>query len=579
MTVRKSVDTWFKFQVGRSDGLVSNSLLSSDGGFTFLGTASPGLSDSDAFAYRADVSVGLADFLASATGRISLYAQRREAGYSAPGLTALTDTDQYGGTFRAPLGERLRLSGKADRQVQDDGLETTAAEIDVGYALTDHWELSTGVRHDRREDDSPVVPVTQEEGHRTDAVVQAAYDSKGRWRGYGFAQATLAKTGDRDDNHRGGVGGAYRIDDRLVLDGEVSYGDDGPAAKVGARYQQSDRTSQYLSYEVSDDLAIDGVHARRGNLISGARSRLSDSSSVYLENRYQHGDSVNGLSRAMGITLTPNERWNLSASWENGKLFDRLTYAETKRRAGGARVGYGFENLQLSSAIEYRFDDAERPDGTSSKRTTWLFKNGLKFQMSPDWRLLGKFNHAFSDSSLGQFFDGGFTEAVLGAAYRPVKHDRLDALAKYTYFYNVPTTDQLGPSSIPAEFIQKSHIASLDLSYDLTANWSVGAKYAYRLGEVSLDREDRKFLDNSAHLFILRTDLRLWKHWEGLVEGRMLYLPDLDERRAGALVGIYRYFGEHFKLGVGYNFTDFSEDLRNLSYDHQGVFINLIGTL
>jgi hypothetical protein len=59
----------------------------------------------------------------------------------------------------------------------------------------------------------------------------------------------------------------------------------------------------------------------------------------------------------------------------------------------------------------------------------------------------------------------------------------------------------------------------------------------------------------------------------------MLHLPDLDERRAGALVGIYRYFGEHFKLGVGYNFTDFSEDLRNLNYDHQGVFINLIGTL
>jgi hypothetical protein len=410
-------------------------------------------------------------------------------------------------------------------------------------------------------------------------VIQAAYDSKDRWRGYGFAQATLAKSGDRDDNHRVGVGGAYRIDDRHVLEGEVSYGDHGPAAKVGARYQQSERTSQYLSYEVGDDLSIDGVHARRGNLISGARSRLSDSSSVYLENRFQHGDSVNGLSRAMGITLTPNERWNLGGSWENGTLFDRLTYAETERRAGGARVGYGFEKLQLSSAIEYRFDDTELPDGTSSERTTWLFKNGLKFQMSPDWRLLGKFNHAFSDSSLGQFFDGGFTEAVLGVAYRPVKHDRLDVLAKYTYFYDVPTTDQLGPSSTPAQFIQKSHIASVDLSYDLTANWSVGAKYAYRLSEVSLDREDREFLDNSAHLYILRSDLRLWKHWEGLVEGRILHLPDLDERRAGALVGIYRYFGEHFKLGVGYNFTDFSEDLRNLNYDHQGVFINLIGTL
>ena len=37
--------------------------------------------------------------------------------------------------------------------------------------------------------------------------------------------------------------------------------------------------------------------------------------------------------------------------------------------------------------------------------------------------------------------------------------------------------------------------------------------------------------------------------------------------------------GQHLKLGVGYNFTDFSDDLTDLSYDHQGAFVNLIGTL
>ena len=58
----------------------------------------------------------------------------------------------------------------------------------------------------------------------------------------------------------------------------------------------------------------------------------------------------------------------------------------------------------------------------------------------------------------------------------------------------------------------------------------------------------------------------------------MLELPDLDERRAGSLVTLYRYFGDHFKVGVGYNFTDFSEDLTDLSYDHHGVFLNMVGT-
>ena len=59
----------------------------------------------------------------------------------------------------------------------------------------------------------------------------------------------------------------------------------------------------------------------------------------------------------------------------------------------------------------------------------------------------------------------------------------------------------------------------------------------------------------------------------------MLALPDLDERRSGALVALYRYLGDHFKVGVGYNFTDFSDDLTDLSYDHHGVFFNLVGTL
>jgi flagellar motor protein MotB len=579
LTMRKSPESWFKLQAGRSEGQVSSSSRSDDGGFRFFGTEDLDLGTADGGAYRADVSIGFADFFDGGRGHLSLYALSRDAGYSAPGLTTLTDTLQFGGTFDMPVTERIHLVAKADRRAQKDGLETTAGEVDIGYQLTDRWGLSTGIRHDLREDDSPVVPVTQEEGQRTDAVAQVAYDSKARWRGYGFAQTTLWTKGDREDNRRVGVGGAYRVNDRLLLDGEVSYGDIGPAVKLGTSYQQSDRTHHYLSYSLGDERADSGLHARRGNLIYGSRARLSDSSSVYLENRYQHTDSINGLTRAMGMSLAPTDRWNLGANWETGTLIDRQTNAETKRNAGGASVSYGFETAQFSSNIEYRFDETEQSDGAWSDRTTWLFRNSLKFQMSPDWRLVGKFNHSFSDSSLGQFYDGGYTEGVLGFAYRPVNHDRLNALAKYTYFYNVPTTDQVNLQGTSDLFIQKSHIASLDLTYDVTEYWSVGAKYAYRLGQVSLDREDRDFFDNSAHLYLLRNDVRFWKNWEGSVEGRMLHLPDLNERRGGALLAIYRYLGDHFKVGVGYNFTDFSEDLTDLSYDHQGVFINLVGTL
>jgi hypothetical protein len=229
--------------------------------------------------------------------------------------------------------------------------------------------------------------------------------------------------------------------------------------------------------------------------------------------------------------------------------------------------------------VEYRLDKTSQIDSTTSERTTWLFRNSFKFQLNPDWRVVGKFNHAMSESSLGQFYDGGYTEAVLGYGYRPVDNDRLNALAKYTYFYNVPTTDQVTPQNTMAQFVQKSHVAALDLTYDLTNNWSVGGKYAYRLGQLSLDRENEQFFDNRAQLYIVRTDVKFFEDYEGLLEGRLLDMTDLNEQRSGALVAVYRYFGKHVKVGVGYNFTDFSEDLTDLSFRHEGAFVNLIGTM
>ncbi len=577
MTFRKSTRSWLKLQAGRSEGVVSTSLQSDDGGFSFVEPLDAALQVEDAYGYRVDLSVDFADWLSGFQGQLSLYGQRLEAGYSAPGLNTLTDTDQYGGVLRMPITDEIDVVAKADRTVQDQGLVTTSVEIDLGYQVTDGWSVQAGARHDERDDHSAVVAITQEEGDRTDAVVQVEFDTKSRLRTYAFGQATVRATGNRDSNHRGGVGGAYRVNDRISVDAEVSHGDLGPAAELGTTYQHSERSKFYLNYALDTERGYDGLHERRGSLIAGSKIRLSDSASVYVENHYQHA-SVTGLTRSVGLTYSPTERWNIGVNWEDGTTRDQRTSAETERRAGGLRIGYRFEDLNVSTAVEYFFNKIEQSDGSKSDRTTWLFRNNLKYQLNDDGRLLAKFNHAISDSSLGDFFDGGFTEAVLGYAYRPVEHDRFNALVKYTYFYNFPTTDQVGQDGTSAQFIQKSHIAAIDLTYDLTRNWTIGGKYAYRLSQVSVDREDPDFFDNDAHLYILRADWRFLKNWEGSLEGRMLDLPDLDERRAGALVTLYRYFGDHFKLGIGYNFTDFSEDLTDLSYDHHGVFLNVIGS-
>ncbi|MEJ2689312.1 MAG: flagellar motor protein MotB, partial [Deltaproteobacteria bacterium] len=213
----------------------------------------------------------------------------------------------------------------------------------------------------------------------------------------------------------------------------VSGGDQGAGGKLGTEYLYSDRTTVYLNYTLENERTDNGLRARKGNMSSGFRTRYSDSASVFFEERYTHGDVPTGLMHSAGMKLTPVDHLNFSANIDIGTLKDYKTAAELERTAAAVSAGYGFKTLKIASGLEYRVDDTQNPDTTNtSRRTTWLLKNSLNYQLSQDWRLIGKFNYAHSESSQGQFFDGDYTEGVLGYAYRPVDNDRFNALVKYT---------------------------------------------------------------------------------------------------------------------------------------------------
>ena len=80
------------------------------------------------------------------------------------------------------------------------------------------------------------MPLTQEQGERTDAVVQVGYDSKRPWSTYGFVQDTLSRrataTRKRPRRHGRLVPGHRAAN----VDAEVSNGDLGPGGKVGTNY-------------------------------------------------------------------------------------------------------------------------------------------------------------------------------------------------------------------------------------------------------------------------------------------------------------------------------------------------------
>jgi len=64
--------------------------------------------------------------------------------------------------------------------------------------------------------------------------------------------------------------------------------------------------------------------------------------------------------------------------------------------------------------------------------------------------------------------------------------------------------------------------------------------------------------------------------WHALAEYRALDVTDGGIRH-GFLVGIDRDVAKNLRIGVGYNFTQFSDDLTDFDYDQKGFFINIVG--
>jgi len=576
---RKNAGTWLKIEAAETEGVGSEALTSSDGGFNFNEFETGLSADTIAAAYRVDSSLQLSDVIEGVRGNITAYMQDREAGYSAPGQLTANDIQQYGATLNLPLTSAIALSAKADVNDQLLALKTENIDLNVNYRINPSWQLSSGLRVDSREDNSSEVVATQKQGDRTDLALDLTYNSLQNWTAYGFVQGTTNTTGNREDNNRVGAGATARLTERFNVEGEVSGGDTGTGARVGTDYLVSDRTNIYLSYALDNERSDNGVRARKGNMATGFRNRYSDTTSIYGEERYTHGDVPTGLTHAMGVDIAPNDNWSYGASVEAGTLEDKETAALTERLAAGFVLGYENNAVKYSGAVEYRDDTIQNIDLSESNQQAWLFKNTFRYQINPDWRFIGKLNYSDTESSEGSFYDGEFKEYIVGYGYRPIRNDRWNTLFKYTYFFNVPSSSQVLTDGQTSDLLQKSNIYSIDTIYDLSRRWSIGGKYAFRLGELAQDRVNPEFFESRASLYVLRLDWHFVHRWDALMEYRLLDLPDAEDRREGSLLGIYRHIGKNIKFGVGYNFTDFSDDLTDLDYDSQGFFINLVAKM
>lgn len=608
--MRHSETTYLEAEVSHSKGPGFGTSRSVDGGLTISDVQTTGSRDRSALAWRVRGQVDLGDIPSlGMKGKAGAYYQEKEAGFSTLADQINADQRVWGAFADIDVTDDVNFKlqyddfdeGSAyrdfDTQFPAGGRSKRKGSAAVSKQFNEYWKLAFGVSYMEVQNSlARAAYKSGYDGSRLDAGARLDYTPDADHNYYVFGQVTADRSGDIERGDRIGVGSKYKLTDRLGLEGEVSYGATGLGALAGITYDPDADSTYYFGYRLDPDRAFDLDRtydlsgADKGTIVLGARRKFDDHWSAYSENNWDVFGQRKSLTKTYGVTYTPDKNWTVDGGFEAGSVQDDtidpasgVERSDFDRRAVSLSVGYKDDDrISWRLRGEARFENS---DDDTRDVNTYLIAGGLNLKTSDDWRMMVKIDTLISDgNSRGSFRNGDYTEAAIGYAYRPADNDRLNALFKYTWLYDAPGVDQVsavtgdeyGPS-------QRSHILSADFTYDLFPWLSVGGKYGFRIGEVryrELD-DDRNQPGNwqrsSAHLGIARADLHIVKNWDALLEARVLAMPELDTIDYGALAAVYRHIGDNFKVGVGYNFGKFSDDLRDLTLNDRGIFLNVIG--
>ena len=581
--LRKSDRTYIEGEVAQSSGPGFSTATSADGGLTVSDNPIAGVAGLTANAYRVHAHAGLDDLMGEAIkGDLDAYFNHAGQGFTS--LTKQTTQDENNWGLKGSFipSDKLSVEASVEDHSAADGRHENALNIQAKIGLDDHWSLTPAVKQSLHQ-----LPLGADNGSRTEMGAKLAYRVDEHQQFYGFGQGTVLLTENRKSNNRVGLGFQTRLSEKVDLSAEGSYGDGGVGAKALLSYKPTADDHYYLGYTLDPSLDLQVGPASivnsetYGKFVLGANHVYSKTFSVFMEDAATPFTTTRSLTQTYGVKYTPEPEWAFGSSVEFGNIWDNSINASTNlknsdftRKAFAGNLRYHNETgLDGNLKLETRFENS---DDHTRDLNSYLLGAGFGIKTSDNWRAIGSLNTVIAQASTTAL-GGTYFQGSLGYAYRPITNDRFNALFKYNYVLDMPGPQQVSLGGTVNGPWQMSHILSADANYDLNSIVTIGGKYGFRMGS-SRDRANGSaWLDNSAHLGVVRLDIHVVKNWDALLEGRALWSTPTQSVNYGALAAIYRHFGDNFKIGLGYNMGSFSDDLSHISAVDYGVFINVIG--
>lgn len=572
---RRSEGTYLSAEYARSEGPGFGSDGSINGGLDFTTGGTVGVTGRPAESVRVEARGDLMELSGGRVdGFISAYYDKKEAGFVSADYNIAVTQEAMGLASEVIINPRTALTFGYEKLKRADGERREDARVGMVFQINEQWKAEIEAAHTDRFDPAAIAA---RNGTRTDLAARLTWTRDEDLSAWVFAQQTLDRSGGLPRNDRFGLGARARLTEKLSFEAEISDGSLGEAGHAMLIYEPNAASKYHVGYRMDPMRQYDLTNFSgrdSGTWVVGAQSRVTDSISIRTENTYDRLGDRPSLSNSFGVTYTPSEVW----AYDGG-----LIYGETEdpttgifRRKGislGVRYSEG-DRLQAGLSGEFRRETAT--DRTRNRKT-WGVSGFARYQFNEDMRLLANLDALISESDQTSLRDGRYVEANLGLAYRPVNHDRVNALFRYTYLYDLPGPDQVnfegdldGPS-------QKSHILSADINYDLSQEWTIGAKIGYRKSKVA-DRGTNLFTPSTATLGILRVDYHVVHNWDITAEARVMKFKETGVTEKGAVLGVWRHFGNNLKAGGGYQWGDVSSDLREITGRKEGAFLNIVAT-
>lgn len=562
LTLQAGRGTWLKLEHTRSDATAAPVFYSDNGGLSFsrlnpVATARAGEASAiEARANLRELGWTKRDWTAGAWWRDV------DAGFSVSRFDTGLPVREAGAEFAGEVREGLQLLGRATRAERGD-------------ARQDNLQFTADWRATERDRFGAELRQVKETGAGIDqqgllAALSYRRQATATLELYGIAQASLDEQGGYEDNDRLVLGARRSFGERSTLGIELGSGDRGDSARLDAEWGLSSTHSVYGGYTWSTDTTASRVASafdqrQADGWTLGQRWRLSDRVNVFNESQsLRDASGADGTSHSIGMDLFPARGWQLGATATDAELTGAAGLVQ--RRAYSVSGGRTDPGMQWASKLEYREDSG------AERREQWVSTNRLLVKLNEDWRLAGRVNWADTNDRVDPAGDARLVEGNVGVAWRPADRGDRALLARYTYLLDEASLGQEGA----LQYDQRSRILAVEGVFGLGDRWSLAPKLASRWGEYRLGRGAGAWLDSRADFLALQLRYHLPGDWDALAELRQLDVRDGGVRRGG-LLGVDRQLGDHFKIGVGYNFTDFSDDLTDLGFDHRGFFLNLAG--